>query len=62
MKIFSPKVVGQGGLPPHRPGINHAIELEKNEFRRKKEYSLGPFIQYNERKIVNTAKNINGPL
>jgi hypothetical protein len=37
MKIFSSKVVGQGGLPPHYPGIDHAIELEKDEFRREKD-------------------------
>ena len=30
IKLFSPKIVSQGGLPPFRPGVNHAIELEKD--------------------------------
>jgi hypothetical protein len=42
MKIFSPEVVGQGGLPPHRPGIDHAIKLKKDEFRKKKNVPWGP--------------------
>jgi hypothetical protein len=36
IKIFSSEIVGQEGLPPHRPEVNHAIELEKNELGKKR--------------------------
>ena len=41
LKIFSPEIIGQGYLPPHRPGIDHAIELEKDEHGREKAVPWG---------------------
>jgi hypothetical protein len=36
MKIFNSEIVGQGGLPLHRPGVDHAIKLKKDELGRKR--------------------------
>jgi hypothetical protein len=58
MKIFNPEVVRQGGLPPHRPGINHAIELEKNEFRKKKDVPWGPLYSITKEKLLMLRKTL----
>jgi hypothetical protein len=58
MKIFSPEVVGQGGLPPHRPGIDHAIELEKDEFRREKDVPWGPLYSMTKEKLLMLRKTL----
>jgi hypothetical protein len=41
LKIFSPKIISQGYLPPHCPGINHAIKLEKDKHGREKAVPWG---------------------
>jgi hypothetical protein len=58
MKIFSPMVVGQGGLPPHRPGINHAIKLEKDEFRKEKDVPWGPLYSITKEKLLMLRKTL----
>jgi hypothetical protein len=58
MKIFSPKVVGQGGLPPHRSGINHAIELEKDEFRREKDVPWGLLYSMTKEELLMLRKTL----
>jgi hypothetical protein len=58
MKIFSPEVVGQRGLLPHRPGINHAIELEKDEFRRKKDVPWGLLYSMTKEKLLVLRKTL----
>jgi hypothetical protein len=62
IKIFNPKVVGQEGLPPHRPGINHAIELEKNEFRRKKDVPRGLLYCITKEKLLMLRKTLTDHL
>jgi hypothetical protein len=58
MKIFSPEVVAQGGLPPHRPGIDHAIELEKDEFRREKDVLWGPLYSMTKEELLVLRKTL----
>jgi hypothetical protein len=62
MKIFSPEVVEQGGLPPHRPGIDHAIELEKDEFRREKDVPWGPLYSITKEKLLVLRKTLTDHL
>jgi hypothetical protein len=62
MKIFNPKVVGQEGLPPHRPGIDHAIELEKDEFRREKDVPWGPLYSMTKEKLLMLRKTLTNHL
>jgi hypothetical protein len=57
MKIFSPEVVEQGGLPPHRSGIDHAIELEKDEFRREKNGFWGPLYSMTKEELLVLQKH-----
>jgi hypothetical protein len=52
IKIFNPKVIRQESLPPHRPGINNAIELKKNEFRREKNVPWGPLYNITKEKLL----------
>jgi hypothetical protein len=58
MKIFSLKVVEQGGLPPHRPGINYAIELEKDEFRREKDVPWGLLYSMTKEELLVLRKTL----
>jgi hypothetical protein len=62
MKIFNPEVVGQGGLPPHYPGINHAIELKKDEFRRKKDVPWGPLYSMTKEELLVLRKTLTDHL
>jgi hypothetical protein len=58
IKIFNSKIVGQGGLPPHRPGINHAIKLEKDEFRRKKNVPWVPLYSITKEELLMLRKTL----
>jgi hypothetical protein len=41
LKIFSPKIISQGYLLPYYPGIDYAIELEKDKHSREKAVPWG---------------------
>jgi hypothetical protein len=58
MKIFSSEVVGRGSLPPHRSGINHAIELEKDEFRREKNVPWGLLYSITKKELLMLRKTL----
>jgi hypothetical protein len=58
MKIFIPEIVGQVGLPPHRPEIDHAIELEKNELERDKNFPWGPLYSMTKEELLVLRKTL----
>jgi hypothetical protein len=58
MKIFSSEIVGQKGLPPYRPGINHAIKLEKNELGRKRNVPWEPLYSITKEELLVLRKTL----
>ena len=62
MKIFTPEVVGQGYLPPHRPGVDHAIDLEKDEYGREKEVPYGPLYNMTKEELLVLRKTLTDHL
>jgi hypothetical protein len=62
IRITNPEVVGQKGLPRHRSGINHAIELEKNEFRKEKDVPWGPLYNITKKELLMLRKTLTDHL
>ncbi|KAF7174555.1 hypothetical protein CNMCM6106_009110 [Aspergillus hiratsukae] len=62
MKVFRPEVIGQGHLPPHRPGIDHAIELEKDEQGREKAVPWGPLYNMTKEELLVLRKTLTDHL
>lgn len=61
-KIFSPGVVGENHLPPHRPGVDHAIELERDEQGREKEVPWGPLYSMTKEELLVLRKTLTDHL
>jgi transposase InsO family protein len=62
LKIFSPEIIGEGHLPPHRPGIDHAIELEKDEYGREKAVPWGPLYNMSKEELLVLRKTLTDHL
>ncbi|KAF7137122.1 hypothetical protein CNMCM5793_007186 [Aspergillus hiratsukae] len=62
MKVFRPEVIGQSHLPPHRPGIDHAIELEKDEQGREKAVPWGPLYNMTKEELLVLRKTLTDHL
>lgn len=62
MKIFTPEVVGQGHLPPHRPGVDHAIELEQDEYGRERDVPYGPLYSMTKEELLVLRKTLTDHL
>ncbi|KAK1914304.1 hypothetical protein P3342_007550 [Pyrenophora teres f. teres] len=62
MRIFTREVVGQGYLPPHRPGVDHAIDLEKDEYGREKEVPYGPLYNMTKEELLVLRKTLTDHL
>jgi hypothetical protein len=62
MKIFSSEIVGQGGLPPHRPKVDHAIKLEKNELGKKRNVPWEPLYSMTKEELLVLRKTLTDHL
>lgn len=62
MKLFSPEVIGQRYLPPFRPGIDHTIELEKDDQGREKEVPWGPLYGMTKEELLVLRKTLTDHL
>jgi hypothetical protein len=58
IKIFSSEVVGQGGLLPHRPGVDYAIKLEKDELGRERNVPWGPLYSMTKEELLVLRKTL----
>jgi hypothetical protein len=62
MKIFSSKIVGQGGLPSHRPGIDYAIKLKKDELGKERNIPWGPLYNMTKEELLILRKTLTNHL
>jgi hypothetical protein len=58
MKIFSLEIVGQKGLPPYRPGVDHVIKLEKNELGKERNVPWGPLYNITKEELLVLRKTL----
>jgi hypothetical protein len=58
MKIFSSEVVGQGGLPSHRPEVDHAIKLKKDELGKKRNILWEPLYNITKKELLVLRKTL----
>lgn len=62
LKLFSPEIIGEGHLPPHRPSVDHAIELERDERGREKEPPWGPLYSMTKEELLVLRKTLTDHL
>lgn len=62
MRVFSPEVIGQGHLPPHRTGVDHTIEIEKDEREREKAVPWGPLYSMSKEELLVLRKTLTDHL